>query len=475
MSKLIRYTYAIIFLFILLVLFLPNDSVYLSFRQAPVIPNIILGIISCIVIFILVKLNKKIDDKKYKTIIIILSIITFILQIIIIKYTFFYTDWDVKTIRDIITNNNIKENYYLTKYPNTLLYLAIIKGYRLIPIIGKHYFPLLVFNASLVNISGLIASLTIKRFTDNYHAIIGYILLMVITLLSPWINIPYSDTFVISIPILIIYLYTKDNKKNSDYFLIGFLSILGYYIKPTALIVLIGIIIIIILEYIKKNNILNKKIILSFCIGVLLSYLVCNISIDLTGFKPCKTTSPFGMIHYLAMGQNNESYGQFNEKDVEESDRYGKRNDIKKTINNIKKRKVIGQFKFIKIKTLLNYNDGTFSWGMEGDKFYYKILAKDSKISTIFKNYFYKDHKYNYLFKLITQFIWILVLILTLFAVKCKNERNMIIYLSLIGITIFLLIFECRARYLYCYSPIFVTASMIGLSNIKNKYVKKTG
>ena len=112
---------------------------------------------------------------------------------------------------------------------------------------------------------------------------------------------------------------------------------------------------------------------------------------------------------------------------------------------------------------------------MEGDKFYYKILAKDSKTSTIFKNYFYKDHKYNYLFKLITQFIWILVLILTLFAVKCKNERNMIIYLSLIGITIFLLIFECRARYLYCYSPIFVTASMIGLSNIKNKYVKKTG
>ena len=168
------------------------------------------------------------------------------------------------------------------------------------------------------------------------------------------------------------------------------------------------------------------------------------------------------------MGQNNESYGQYNKDDVEESDTKGKRNDIEKTINRIKERKILGQFKFIKIKTLLNYNDGTFAWGREGDVFYYKILAKDSKISSLFKNYFYKDYKYNYIFKIITQLLWILVLMLTMFAgIKDKKDKNSILYLSIIGITLFLTIFECRARYLYCYSPIFITLSMIGLNNLK--------
>ena len=467
MKKLIRIIYLLMIAYILLVLFISYDKTYLNFREFPIIPNIISGLIAGLIIFLLLKLNTKIDDKKYKKIIIILSIVVFILQIIILKYTYFYTDWDVKAIRDAVLNNNIKGNYYLTKYPNTLLYLSFIKFYYSIPLIGKYYFPLLVFNALLVNISGIIASLIIKKYTNNLYAIIGYIIMIFLVILSPWINIPYSDTLVILIPITIIYLYTKDNKKTKDYLLIGFLSILGYYIKPTALIVLIGIIILSAINLLTKKNKINLTKISTVLIGMIFSFLLCKTAIKLTGFTPSKTTEPFTMIHYLKMGQNNESYGQYNKDDVEESDIKGKRNDIEKTINRIKERKILGQFKFIKIKTLLNYNDGTFAWGREGDVFYYKILAKDSKISSLFKNYFYKDYKYNYIFKIITQLLWILVLLLTMFAgIKDKKDKNSILYLSIIGITLFLTIFECRARYLYCYSPIFITLSMIGLNNL---------
>lgn len=469
MKKIIRIIFFIIFAYILLVLFLPSDKTYLNFRRSPVIPNIISGIISLIVIIILYKMKRNINDKIYKKILTISSIIVFIIQFFILKNIYFYTDWDVKTIRDIITNNTIKENYYLTKYPNTLLYVAILKGYRLIPIIGKYYFPLLVINALLVNLSGIITSLTIKRYTNNYNAIIGYVILSFITILSPWINIPYSDTFVILIPITIIYIYSKNNKNIFDYFLIGFLSILGYYIKPTAFIILIAITIISIINLINKESRINIKIISTVFMGMITSFAICKLSIQLTGFIPAKTTRPFDMIHYLAMGQNNETYGQYNEKDVEESDRYGKTNDIKKTMKNIEKRKIIGQFKFLRIKTLLNYNDGTFSWGGEGDVFFYKVLAKKTKLSTILKNYFYKDYKYNNIFRLITQVIWILILSLTIISGIKYNDKYTIIYLSLVGITIFLTIFECRARYLYCYTPIFVTASMIGLHTLKTK------
>ncbi len=40
--------------------------------------------------------------------------------------------------------------------------------------------------------------------------------------------------------------------------------------------------------------------------------------------------------------------------------------------------------------------------------------------------------------------------------------------LAIIGISLFLTIFEARARYLYCYSPIFIVAAAKGLFNIKD-------
>ena len=472
MKKAINYIYLLLTTYILIVVFFSNNKIYYSLRKPFVINNIILILIMIIPLIFIIKKQINISDEKYKKILIILSIITFILQIFLIYNTYFYTDWDVKTLREIVMNNNVVKNYYLTKYPNNILYVSILMFYKIIPIIGKHYFPLLIFNAFIVNVSGVLAALTIKRFTNNFLSLKGYFILMIITILSPWINIPYSDTFAVAIPISIIYIYTKETKKKIDYILIGFLSILGYYIKPTVLIVFIGIVIIYLLDLLKNKDfrIKTTKYVL---LGLVVAYLFCNISIKLTGFKPVETTKPFNMIHYLAMGQNNETYGMFNLKDVEDSNLYGNRQDIDKIINRIKKRKILGQFKFIEIKTLLNYNDGTFSWGGEGENFYEKVLAKKTKISNLLINYFYKDYKYNYIFEIIVQAFWLQVLLL-MFFVELKNteENNTIIYLSIIGITLFLTLFECRARYLYCYSPIFVTAAMIGINNLRNRFIK---
>ena len=197
MKKIIRIIYLLIIAYILLVLFSSFDKTYLNFRKFPIISNIISGLISGLIIFLLLKIKVKLDDKKYKTILLIAALIVFILQIIILMNTYFYTDWDVKAIRDAVLNNNIKGNYYLTKYPNTLLYLSIIKFYYNIPLVGKYYFPLLMFNALLVNLSGIVAALVIRKFTNNTYSIIGYIIMSLLVSLSPWINIPYSDTFVI--------------------------------------------------------------------------------------------------------------------------------------------------------------------------------------------------------------------------------------------------------------------------------------
>ena len=468
MKKLIRYIYIILFAFILLILFVSNNNTYLQFREAPIISNLILGIIIVFPIILLLGLIKKdMSNKTYKKVLIILSIVVFILQIIILRCTYFYTDWDVKTIREIISNNDFYHNYYLTKYPNTLFYVAFLKLYNILPIINKYYFPLLVFNALLVNITGIVTSLTIRRFTNNTKALIGYIILIPLVLLSPWINIVYSDTLAILFPILIIYIYTKENKKDKDYFFIGFLTILGYFIKPTVFIIFIGIIILSVIKLFNKELNINLEKALILVLGLVSSFVLCKTSIFLVHFVPYPNTNSFGVIHYLAMGQNNEYYGLFNEQDVFDSDKYGRKYDINKALDRIKERSIKDHFNFLEVKTLLNYNDGTFAWGYEGEKFYYKILSDNSKLSMTLRNYFYKDWKYNYIFKVLVQTIWILVLSLSfILGVKDKDNKHAIIYLSIIGITLFLLIFEARARYLYCYAPIFVLASILGLDSI---------
>ena len=84
----------------------------------------------------------------------------------------------------------------------------------------------------------------------------------------PYIIIPYTDTISMVFPILIFYLYIKikeeknENKRAFFTILEGMLTILGYHIKPTIVIVVIAICIVEILrcKKIKMIKIFLKKV-----------------------------------------------------------------------------------------------------------------------------------------------------------------------------------------------------------------------
>ena len=52
MKKIIRIVYLFIIAYILLVLFISFDKTYLNLREFPLIPNIVSGLISAIIIFL---------------------------------------------------------------------------------------------------------------------------------------------------------------------------------------------------------------------------------------------------------------------------------------------------------------------------------------------------------------------------------------------------------------------------------------
>ena len=59
---------------------------------------------------------------------------------------------------------------------------------------------------------------------------------------------------------------------------------------------------------------------------------------------------------------------------------------------------------------------------------------------------------------------------------KIVSEEYMVMSLSIMGLTIFELLFEARARYLYIYVPIYILVFGYGIKNrirIYEKYVKE--
>ena len=91
-------------------------------------------------------------------------------------------------------------------------------------------------------------------------------------------------------------------------------------------------------------------------------------------------------------------------------------------------------------------------------------------------NYFYYNHgSMFYLYTNIMQFIWIFILVFILMrAVLKKFDENVsVAFLSLIGLTIFLLIFEARARYLYLYSTYYIIISILGIESFFYKEDKE--
>ena len=126
-----------------------------------------------------------------------------------------------------------------------------------------------------------------------------------------------------------------------------------------------------------------------------------------------------------------------------------------------------GLLEHLEKKLLSNYGDGTWAWGAEG-AFYTEILEnKNQGMSPFLKSvYYYGEDRYTY-FCSYSQMVWILLLagcfLAFLFRKEDRGRKGFIIMLSLVGLTLFELIFEARARYLYCYVPLYLLLGSWGL------------
>lgn len=456
-------------------------------NYVPMIVLLPVGIIFCFGLWEL--LDKTLGNSRrivYYILFLMLSI-----QMIAVSQYYFYTDWDVTYLielsQQISHQGNIGEyTEYFSQYPNNL-FLAYIYStlMRLVHLLGYHdmeYLTLLWLQCVLNSLTGLIVFEIICELFNVRKAIWGFVVYCLLVGMSPWVSIPYSDSMGLIVPSLIFLIYVKRTSFRNmfiPWFNMAFLAFVGYKIKPQIVIVFIAIIIISV-STIKKESwsLLVRQCIPGIVAGLIVASIICGLVIKSTGIKvnPDRT---FHMQHFLMMGLNTETMGVWSEDDVSYSGWCAtseERNaaDLKRA----KERAIDLGLKGIMLqysrKTLTNYYDGTFGWGGEG-YFYFRIREdNENVVGQFFRNLYY-NREYmgkNYqAWSNFQQMLWVAVLALGVIGIAkkknaTKRKEISVILLSLVGITLFVTLFEARARYIYTYVPFYIIIANVGLVEI---------
>lgn len=498
-NKLINNLYFIMFSITFIIILFFSYKNY-ACKKTYLMNNITLLIIGIILCFIVYKVIDKIKIKDKNKI----NIVFIILTIVLIPFLFFYarhflftTGWDPEFVKQnaiLITNGEPVWTGYLSDYPNnvfiTYLLAKIIKISYILNIRNVENTFLLIncFIFSITNF--LVFKITYNIYKSYNKAIFAYIFCFLLVTMSPWICVMYSDTLSLFILTLGIYLFVKEedankNKKFIYFILYIFVLISGYFIKPQVFIFLIAIFLYKLTKF-KFSNLKNKYFwIKVFSITII---LICISGItNYINKKPYFYTnvkeSNFGIEHYLMMGHNLETRGIYSYDDVVYSESFKtkkerKKGDLKLVRKRINGAGVLGLISLYTDKTLTNYNDGSFAFGCEGNFYKYKYSYGNKKVREALQSY-YLDGDNQIIFFTVQQIIWLAVLFLNLLSLsKTSNEKITIMKLAIIGLSIFELLFEARARYLFAYAPVYIIIGINGTEKfdiilLKRKLKKK--
>lgn len=502
--KLFSVIFSIFFIIIVINTIFFNKTTMIKFSKLAMILE---TIIIYMIIFILYKvLNKKEKIFKIRTSNkILIGLAIFVVQLILAGLTYTRCGWDCGVIIDnsfsLYQGQGINVQYFATN-PNNIALLLIFK--YLYVIVGLFneinadliYWLPVIFNIIMIDLGCIFTLLTSTKIFGNKTTYLTLLIMIPLLIITPYLIIPYTDTITLFIPITCFYFYLKikENTKNKYLYLFleGILLVLGYLLKPTCIIIGIAIILgEILYSNINKNRIKQtaKKILITFLV------LMLGVGIFYTGYTYVKNKNISKYIsqeefeklsvtptHFLMMGlkktENTNSegeeyvlFGAYNEEDVMNTKSYeGKEAKQQYNLEIIKKRLsnygILGYLQFLYDKITWFMADGTFFYGAEGN-FFVEEPYNQSRMGRLLQKFTNLDEK---TYKIVTanamQITWVMILIGIIFTWK-NNEKNInIMKFSIIGIILFIALFEGRSRYLYNYLPIFILIGVLGIKNV---------
>lgn len=421
---------------------------------------------------------------KESTFALLISLFTIVLlfvQCFIVRSTWFETGWDVRIMARVDAPDSLSP--YLSQYPNQAFLYGL---FRIVAKIGlllglqSSYLSLVLGGCVFVTLAIWFSSQAAKSV---FGYLVGYLTSVVsfcFAGLSPWILVPYSDSYGILCPSIVLFCYCCLVNRRAKWALIAFFSFIGYSIKPTAIFVLLALLFVELCLAVFRRDAVRRRlkavcnavldVLLSFALGFALAF---GATVAVKGLAPeLDPERAYSMTHFLMMGANAQTEGVYSEDDVAASrllsDKASRQAmNIQEWENRITGMGPLGLGRLSLEKTLCNFADGTLAWACEGS--FWVTLHGDGGC---FSDYYgigsfssSDDGSANAkLFQDLSQITWLLLLCgMALGFLRKKTERGeLVAYLALVALAIFLMVFECRARYLYLYAPFFIMLGIAG-------------
>ena len=409
----------------------------------------------------------------------------FVLQRCITHLVIFGTGWDAVDVVNfawrIASGGECTdwENLYLSNYTNNelmiLLYAACI---RLRMLFGAELvrrdvlLTLTVLNSLVSSVGAYLVYRCVQMVSrEKRTALLAWLAYCALIGLSPWFLIPYSDSLALFFPVLILYVYLNKRIWRGKWPMIGALSYLGFQIKPSVAIVLIAIAILETLDAMRRGKtgafVRRLSAVLAVMLALHAGYMA--IPTERVGWK-IDPQKRMVITHYLMMGLNEENLGGYLEADVNYSCSFPtveqrKKANLAAAAERLKAMGPAGYMSFLADKNAVNFHDGTFAWGKEGGFMRVIFDVEETRPIRILRSVFYPDGDRHHHLMNVLQLLWMGTLLGHAFALldgRAGKKELLVMHLCVAGITLFTLIFESRARYLYVFVPVIIVAASLG-------------
>ncbi len=483
------------------------------------VPSAVLSVaaVAALVICIwLIRLGKKIEmtrrvSRLTDLILVILYIGFYFLVLWLAREVVFDLSGDMLTVResakDFANGIALGYRYYFSIYYNNIPILYILgRLYRLAQnLTWFHHDPeyLWVIGGCLLTTgAGFCCCEIVKKITGNVAAVaLSFLLYLLTAGISPWKAVPYTDSYGIFFPILCILLYlcSKDCKHNISKIILLFLAVMagvaGGLIKPSGYIAVLAVLGAEGVAFIEKlPGVFREKsaginhfwkgaasaafplclTILFFTLGYWGSgrytdYMITDMQFDYNAEIEASWQ------YYLLLGSNNESTGAYNFEDyaifAEFQESKADRDEacLERAWARISERGILGNMYFGLLKLVRCFNDGTFFWQ---DTQYYEPfpeeLMHDTALANLVRSFFFPGGSNQVKYNTAAQFVWIFILLgVPGILLLLKRKPQYIVFpVMVIGILLYLMLFEAGARYVYIFLPLFVTMAVCGTEQI---------
>lgn len=437
------------------------------------------ALLGVLLVFVLIKSKtyvQKLNEQRhfYWWTLGIVALLTLIQQWTI-NQVWFVTGWDAYgAVQEAVSPGYYA--YAYSYYPNNL---AIVGIFRFLSrMFGKSdfydaYLLIIHVGGLIVSLSCLLVVYAAKRMTGSNC--VGYAVLAlesIFIILSPQCLIPYTDTYGMMAPALALFLYTAPLSRYVKAPAVTLVLVLGSFIKPNAIIVWIALVLVELFSHNWGKLLRCQTLSCVFLAGAILAGAGVGslLGTQLKAYSVrtgtvSDTELSMSAAHYLMMGWNPEDAGGYSYNDVEFSTAiptYDERADknLEVFFQRIQEMGPGGVVRQLVSKTLSNYADGSGSWKNDGN-FFQEIRGENGALQAL---YGISDTEGISPYEYAAQLLWAFILcgLVLQWLARDFTKASCVVNVALLGQSVFLLLFECRARYFIQFWPYFVLAAILG-------------